>query len=462
MKWNTARPWLGTVLRLVLGVVWIWAAWEKLKSPRDFVQAVRAYDATPEWLSQAIGYGLPVLELCIGIVLIVGVAVRLAAIASVVLFVVFLIGIVQASARGISLDCGCFGGGGTTEGGTTYTLDILRDIGLGILAAFLVYWPRTRISLDEFISRHDQVATPSAKRLRSDQGRRKYNALLESRKRAARSRDRYISGSLAGVIVLVSIIGIGVQSGRAKIAGSLVAKNVSVTNGVVFGKKAAATVDVYEDFQCPNCREYEDRVGATMEAAVRANKAQVRYHAIAFLDSGSNGNRYSSRAANAAYCAAEISVDAFYRLHKVLYGKIGGKQVQPDEGTNGRTNDDLLSYAKAAQITGSDLTNFTGCVESEKHKALVEAITERSSKDGVSGTPTVLVNGKPIGLTEKDFTAAVTKALKKGPKPDPSTTPAASVTPSAPATTKSPSVGTSKTASTVPSKSAATSTSKTP
>lgn len=453
VKWNTALPWLGTVIRLVLGVVWIWAAWEKLKSPREFVQAVRAYDATPEWLSQAIGYGLPVLELCIGIVLIVGVAVRIAAIASAVLFVVFFIGIIQASARGISLDCGCFGGGGTTEGGTTYTVDILRDIGLGILAAFLVYWPRTRLSIDELISRHDQVATPSAKRLRSDQGRRKYNALLESRRREARSRDRYIGGSLAGVIVLVSIIGIGVQSGRAKIEGSLLAKNVSVTDGVVFGKKAAATVDVYEDFQCPNCREYEDRVGATMEAAVRANKAQVRYHSIAFLDSGSNGNRYSSRAANAAYCASDISVEAFYRYHTVLYGKIGGKQVQPNEGTNGRTDDELISYARAAKITGSNLTDFTGCVESEKHKALVEAITERSSKNGVSGTPTVLVNGKTIGLEKKDFTAAVTKALKKGPKPDPSTTPTKK--PSTPAATTS--------TSTAPSKSAAsTSKSKAP
>ena len=72
--------------------MWIWASVAKLKSPRTFVQAVRAYDATPEWLSKAIGYGLPVLELALGILLIVGIAVRLAAIVSAVLFVVFLIG----------------------------------------------------------------------------------------------------------------------------------------------------------------------------------------------------------------------------------------------------------------------------------------------------------------------------------------------------------------------------------
>ena len=93
VKWLTLRPWLGTVVRFALGVVWIWASSAKLASPREFVQAVRAYDATPEWMSKAIGYGLPVLEFCLGVLLIIGIVVRLAAIVSAALFVVFLIGV---------------------------------------------------------------------------------------------------------------------------------------------------------------------------------------------------------------------------------------------------------------------------------------------------------------------------------------------------------------------------------
>ncbi len=104
VDWYRLRPWLGTLVRLVLGVVWLWAGWAKLRSPRTFVQAVRAYDATPEWLSKAIGYGLPVLEVCLGVLLIVGVVVRMAAAVSGVLLVVFLIGIIQAAARGIKLE----------------------------------------------------------------------------------------------------------------------------------------------------------------------------------------------------------------------------------------------------------------------------------------------------------------------------------------------------------------------
>ena len=426
--WNRLRPWLGTLVRLGLGAIWIVAAVDKLGNPRTFVQAVRAYDATPEWLSKAIGYGLPVLELCVGVLLVVGIVTRAVAIVSGLLFVVFLIGIAQAAARGIQLECGCFGGGGATTAGTTYTLDILRDIGLLILAAFLVVWPMTRLSLDEFIARNDRVDQPSAKRMRSDQGRRKYNALLEQRRKEALSRNRWISASMAAVVVLVCVIGLGVQSNRAKIQGSLTAAHATVSDGVVYGKKAAATVDVYEDFQCPNCENFEKDAGKTIDAAVKANKAQVRFHIMSFLDSSSNGNRYSSRAANAALCASDISVDAFVKYHNILYGTYKGKQVQPAEGTNGRSDTDLENYGKAAGFTSTQMGTFTQCVSTEKHKALVEALQDKASENGVNGTPTIKVNGKKIDPTAAAFTKAVNAALKNGPKPSPSPSPKPSPT----------------------------------
>jgi protein-disulfide isomerase/uncharacterized membrane protein YphA (DoxX/SURF4 family) len=440
VRWQTYRPWLGTVVRLALGVIWIWAAASKLGSPRQFVQAVRAYDATPEWLSQGIGYGLPVFELCLGVLLIIGLAVRMAAIFSGLLFVVFLIGLIQAAARGIQLECGCFGGGGVTNGSTAYTLDILRDVGLLILAAYLVVWSFTRVSVEEFLARHDHVEQPSAKRMRSDQGRRKYNAMLEERRKAARSRSVWLNASLGVVIVLIGLIGLGVQSGRSKIQGSLTATHASVAQGVVFGKKAAATVDVYEDFQCPHCEDFEKAVGKTMDADVRANRAQVRFHPLAFLDSSSNGNRYSSRAANAALCASDLSVEDFVSYHNVLYGTYKGKQVQPSEGSSGRSDTDLENYAQAAGIKGADLATFDSCVTSEKHKALVAGITDKASKDGVNATPTVKVNGKSITADLKSYEAAIAKAAKNGPAPVPSKTPSPSATPSAsPSVTTSPS-----------------------
>jgi protein-disulfide isomerase/uncharacterized membrane protein YphA (DoxX/SURF4 family) len=431
VEWNRLRPWLGTVIRLALGVIWIWAAWTKLREPRQFVQAVRAYDATPEWLSKAIGYGLPVIELSLAVLLILGVAVRVAAIASAALLFVFLIGLVQAAARGIKLECGCFGGGGgATVGNTSYTLDILRDVGLLALAVYLVWWSWTRLSIEEFLGRHDYVEAPSAKRMRDPQGRRKYEALVAERQRAARTRALWLNSSLGVVIVLIGLIAIGVQANRAKINGSLTASHASVSQGVVFGKKAAATVDVYEDFQCPICQKFETAVSKTMDTDVRANRAQVRYHPISILDASSGGNRYSSRAANAALCASDVSVDTFVAYHQVLYGTYQGKQVQPAENTRGRTDKELESYAQTAGIKGADLTTFDSCVSSERYKALVQAMTDNASSHGINGTPTVKVNGKQITADLKSYQAAVAKALKNGPAPSPSKTPTPSRTPS--------------------------------
>ena len=442
MNWNSARPWLGTVTRLVLGVVWLWASWSKLHDPRGFVQVIRAYDATPEWLSKAIGYGLPVLELCLGVLLIVGVAVRISAIVSGLLFVVFLLGLVQVAARGIHLDCGCFGGGGTTTGGTSYPLDILRDVGLLILAGYLAVWSATRISIEEFLARNDHVAPPSAKRMRSEGGQRKYNAMLESRRKEARERSRYLNASLSIVVVLVSVIGIGVQGGRAKIAGDLTATNASAGNGVVYGKRAAATVDVYEDFQCPVCQAFEQSVGTTLEADVKANRAQVRYHTLSFLDANSNGNRYSSRAANAALCASDVTVGAFVKYHDILFKAT----VQPKEGSGGRSDADLLTYATQAGLTKAQVGTFTTCVQTEQHKALVQGITEKASERGVNGTPTVIVNGKTLKKTDlASLTAAIAAADAKGPPPSPSPTPTPSSSKSA-TTSKSPSPKASSTA----------------
>ena len=438
-NWVRTRPWLGTVVRIALGVIWIWASWEKMQSPRKFVQAVRAYDATPEWLSKAIGYGLPVFEFSLGVLLILGVAVRLAAAFSAVLFVFFLIGVIQAAARGLRLDCGCFGGGGTITGPTHYLRDILRDLGLLALAVYLVLWSVTKLSVEAYLARNDDVEAPSAKRMRTDQGRRKYNAMLEARRKAARERTLWLNASMLAVILLIGLIGIGVQSNRAKITGSLTATNATVKNGIVFGKKAAATVDVYEDFQCPNCLNFEKDVHAQLDKDVRANKAQVRFHEISILDSSSNHN-YSTRAANAAICASDISVDTFVKYHNVLYGNYKGKQVQPPESGSGRTDTELISYASAAGISGASLTTFDTCVQDRQHKALVAALTDAASKKGVTGTPTIIVNGKSIDHDLASWNKAIAAALKKGPAPDPSKTPSPTPTPSKTATSSSPSV----------------------
>jgi protein-disulfide isomerase len=429
VNWTSIRGWVGTACRILLGVVWIWAGTSKLGNPRGFVQAVRAYDATPEWLSKGIGYGLPILELALGIVLVVGLLTRFAAAVSAVLFVIFTIGLVQAAARGIKLECGCFGGGGTSTN-TQYTLDILRNVGLLAAAAFLVLWPLSQLSVDERLARHDYVPPPSAKRLRTADGARKYNALVEMRKREARSRTVYLSSGVSVLVALIVVIGMSVQSGRAKIQGDIIADHANATDGVVLGKAAKATVDIYEDFQCPICQEFQQDAGADIDSMISSGRIQARFHMMAFLDSSSNGNRYSTRAANAALCASDISVQDFLKYHDYLYRK----NIQPAEGSNGRSDTELIGYARAIGISGNDLSTFQTCVQTQEHGPLVQATTEDASKHGVNGTPTVKVNGKNVTATKAALDAAVTAVA--GPAPSP--TPSSSRTSSQPSATKTP------------------------
>ena len=109
---------------------------------------MRAYRLLPDDLARLVAYGLPVLEVSLGLMLLLGVATRLAAVAVGVLLIVFIAGIVSAAVRGLQIDCGCFGGGGEVGAGQTrYGQEIARDLGLLALCGFLVARPRSRFAV---------------------------------------------------------------------------------------------------------------------------------------------------------------------------------------------------------------------------------------------------------------------------------------------------------------------------
>lgn len=147
------RDWIGLAARLVTGGVWIVAGMLKVPDPAGSVRAVRAYDLLPESIVPTVGYALPILEVVVGLCLVLGLLTRVMAAVSAVLFVAFIIGIASAWARGLEIDCGCFGGGGQLDGASAkYPGEIARDVGLLLASLWLVVRPRTRWSLDSLIS----------------------------------------------------------------------------------------------------------------------------------------------------------------------------------------------------------------------------------------------------------------------------------------------------------------------
>jgi uncharacterized membrane protein YphA (DoxX/SURF4 family) len=148
MQWRADA--LGVVARLVVGGVWVVAGALKLPDPAENVRAVRAYQLLPEAVVPSVGHALPIVEIMIGGCLLLGVFTRAAAIVSSLLLAAFIIGISSAWARGLSIDCGCFGGGAGPAADATakYPWDIARDVGLLLLSAWLVWRPHTRWSVD--------------------------------------------------------------------------------------------------------------------------------------------------------------------------------------------------------------------------------------------------------------------------------------------------------------------------
>ena len=142
------RDIVGTVARLGLAAVFLVSGVLKAIDPDATYVAVRAYDVLPKLGVALVAGVLPWLEIVIGLLLLVGIATRAVAVASAVLLLGFMVGVTQAWARGLSIDCGCFGGGGAVDPGqTTYGRELLRDAGFLLLAGWLVVRPRTRAVL---------------------------------------------------------------------------------------------------------------------------------------------------------------------------------------------------------------------------------------------------------------------------------------------------------------------------
>ena len=147
------QPWLTFVFRLILGGVLLVAGALKVTDPYSSATSVRAYQILPVDLANLLGFILPFAEVAIGIFLIVGICVRLNAIAGGALMIMFIIAIGQAWARGISLDCGCFGKGGLLDTDElpvwNYTLEIARDIVLAAFAVYIYRFPQGKLGFDK-------------------------------------------------------------------------------------------------------------------------------------------------------------------------------------------------------------------------------------------------------------------------------------------------------------------------
>jgi protein-disulfide isomerase len=229
--------------------------------------------------------------------------------------------------------------------------------------------------------------------------------IVAQQKAAERRRKVTIWTSVAVVAVLViaGLIGWGVLAGQEKTdAGKLTTPSTAVDGGTAFAIGAGpVTVDLYEDFMCPICNEFEKQSGVTLKQLVADKKVTVRYHPVSILDRASNGTEYSTRAAGAAAAAAEGG--KFIEYHDVLYAN------QPAENSDGLSDAKLIELGKSVGLGDA----FATAVNDKTYDAWAGKVTETFSDRHYTGTPTIVVAGKQVeGATGGvPSTAELTQAI---------------------------------------------------
>jgi uncharacterized membrane protein YphA (DoxX/SURF4 family) len=152
---KTWTQWVGLVLRVVLGGLFIYAGYIKLIHLNTSKNDVSLYRLFPFHLSQTIGLTLPIVEVAVGILLVLGLFTRIAALVTAFLLVVYIAGIISVWARHIAIKCGCFTDAGVVpswpDAVAGYKKDILRDVLMFLGTLWLVFLPRTAIAVDRWL-----------------------------------------------------------------------------------------------------------------------------------------------------------------------------------------------------------------------------------------------------------------------------------------------------------------------
>lgn len=241
-----------------------------------------------------------------------------------------------------------------------------------------------------------------------EQARAKARELREQRAKGdKRKRALITTGVTLAIIGVVAGVTFAIFSFSATTSqngdnSKKVPANVSKLGGVALGAdlmpatsseiQTKTRIVIYQDYQCPICKLFEDPNASQIKTWVQSGLATVEYHPISFLD-GHSLNNYSSRAANAAFCVANSQPQKFFDVNTALYAK------QPDENTAGPSDSAIKDTLRSAGVLVDDEMNQ--CIDQKRYAKFIENRTSEAfsqpavtGKDVPTGTPYILVNGK--------------------------------------------------------------------
>ena len=197
------------------------------------------------------------------------------------------------------------------------------------------------------------------------------------------------------VAVVVLLVGVGAlvvwMNNSASTPDPVVTPDSAVIDsetGAIAVGDGDQSMDTYIDFMCPVCNQFEQAYGEAIQGLVTDGTITLNIHPISILDRASSGTEYSTRSANAMYCVAAADGTAAVPFMQAMFAN------QPDEGSTGLTNEQILAIAAGVGVTGID-----ACVNDSEYSGYVTAMTEKTpvapGAQGI-GTPTIAINGEVI------------------------------------------------------------------
>jgi protein-disulfide isomerase len=230
----------------------------------------------------------------------------------------------------------------------------------------------------------------------------------EQERRERRRQTLVVTAVGVVVLVLVVVIGYFVQSSNDTSGASSSAPQGAVARYAVPSGPSSAPVKVvvYEDFICPFCGQFEAASRTAFQKDIDQGKVQFQYHVLNFLDRNTTTD-YSTRAANALAVVLDTAgPTTAKRFHDLLF------ENQPAEGSAGLSDSKLVDLAVQA---GAKSSQVTSGIKDRKFEQWVKNVTDNASKDGVTETPTVTIDGKTLeAKTMDELATVVEKAIAAG------------------------------------------------
>ena len=234
------------------------------------------------------------------------------------------------------------------------------------------------------------------------------------------TRRRFLANAGAGLAGATALSGCLGGGGGADVgtpppgavSGAPIPDEPSSYDYATAGSGDAPVVTYYGNWKCPFCADFStgesDRpvlaLGTVVADYVEPGDCSLRYRGLAY---GSNGEPFlgpdAPRATRAGLAVWTVDPDAYWTYHEHVMAN------QPPEGETWATTDRLVSFARDAGV--APVEDVRSAIEDGRFEGPVGATTEAAAAAGVSGTPTLVIDGSTYSPFEPERTREALDAL---------------------------------------------------